>query len=239
MSSIWYTECVAFVLCVGVMGLPDTYNKIVALFKKYPEVLYGFTGIHFSDYSAKYKGALVFAVPYAKMLTLKTYKEQLFEDLIAEARHKGNLIHKALEAILQEEHCEYEAPPVSQTSEDTLIAPFSFKYAAVYAGLGWIGKNGVLITEKYGPRVRLFAVLINFDFPASSPILDSKCPEQCFACVNACPYKALKGKQWDINTKRSEIIDYQLCNQKRSLYIKLHNRKHSCGFCMASCPRGL
>ena len=219
--------------------LLDKYNRIVKLFKNYPEVLYGFTDIHFSDYKSKYRGALIFAIPHSKMLTLRTYDEQLFEDLIVEARSIGEFIQKEIEAILQEHDCAYESPPMAQTDEDTLVAPLSFKYTAVNARLGWIGKSGVLITEKYGPRVRLFAILINFDFPVSSPILNSKCPKECFECVNACPYKVLKGKQWDIYTKRYEIIDYLLCNQKRKLYIKSHNRKHSCGFCMVACPRGV
>lgn len=156
-----------------------------------------------------------------------------------EACSKGNSIQKELESILHSNSCIYEIPPVAQTSEDTLIAPLSFKYSAINAHLGWIGKNGVLITERYGPRIRLFAVLINFDFPIISPTVTSKCPKECFECVKACPHKALKGKQWSINTNRTEVIDYQLCNQKRRLYIKSHNRKHSCGFCMVSCPHGL
>ena len=46
-------------------------------------------------------------------------------------------------------------PPVAQTDELSLIAPFSFKYAAVQAGLGWIGKSGVLVTREFDPRARL------------------------------------------------------------------------------------
>ena len=214
-------------------------NKIIGLFKKYPEALYGFTNIDFSDYKSKYKTALIFAVPHSKMLTLETYDEQLFEAMIIESRGKGESIQAELEAVLKEEDCAYEIPPAPQTDEYTLIAPVSFKRLAVNAGLGWIGKSGVLITEKYGPRVRLFAVLINLALPASSQVFNSKCPKECFACVDACPHKALKGKQWDASTKRDEIIDYQLCNQKRRLYIESHNRKHSCGFCMAACPLGV
>ena len=218
----------------------DAYDKIITLFKNYPEVLYGFTDIPFSDYpfQSQYKGALVFAVPYAHMLTLEAYDEQQLENLIMEVRHKGAAIQKEIEAVLQENRYAYAVPPVSQISEETLVAPFSFKYAAVHARLGWIGKNDCLITEKYGPRVRLFALLINFDFPNPAPILNSHCPETCFACVHACPYKVLTGKRWDIYTKRHEIIDYQQCNQKRSRYIKSRNRKHACGFCMVACPYG-
>ena len=35
-----------------------------------------------------------------------------------------------------------------------------------------------------------------------------------------------------------EIIDYHLCNQKRSTYIKSHGRKNACGLCMVVCPFG-
>lgn len=42
--------------------------------------------------------------------------------------------------------------------------------------------------------------------------------------------------KWEIDTLRNDIIDYQLCNQKRSLYIKKHERKNTCGLCMAACP---
>ena len=123
-------------------------------------------------------------------------------------------------------------------SEADLEAPFSFKFAAVNAGLGWIGKNDVIITEKYGPRVRLSAILINEQFEYGNKILMSNCPENCKKCVEVCPYHALHGVQWNIDAFRSEIIDYSLCNEKRSIYLKTHGRKNACGLCMAVCPFG-
>lgn len=119
-----------------------------------------------------------------------------------------------------------------------LKAPFSFKFAAVHAGLGWIGKNDVVITAKYGPRVRLSAVLINERFVYGEKIIRNHCPEDCHKCVDACPHKALRDVPWNIDSFRSEIIDYRLCNEKRSLYLKTHGRKNACGLCMAACPFG-
>ncbi|MCL2164823.1 MAG: epoxyqueuosine reductase [Oscillospiraceae bacterium] len=214
-------------------------NKISELLKKNPEVLYGVTDIRFSSFYSRYKSALAFAIPHSKMLTLETYDEQLFEDLIMEARDKGISIQIEIGKILYDDGFKYEIPSPTQNSEDSLIAPFSFKYAAVNAGLGWIGKNDVLVTEKYGPRVMLFAILIDCDLPVTIPIPESKCPMECVMCVEACPHQVLKNKQWDIHTKRSETIDYQLCNQKRRRYLETHGRKHSCGFCMVSCPCGV
>lgn len=144
-----------------------------------------------------------------------------------------------IEEILNEYHVRYYIPPVAQRSEDGLAAPFSFKFAAVNAGLGWIGKNDVVVTEKYGPRVRLSAVLIDNPFTYGQKIVESNCPDSCKKCVEVCPYHALHDVKWNIGTLREDIIDYKLCNQKRSLYIEKHGRKNACGLCMAACPIGI
>lgn len=217
----------------------DFYNDILDIFKKNSDILFGISNIDFSEYKVDYKCGLVIAVPHKELLSINDYKEDRFENLICEARDYINLLLGEITAILKKYKIQYYIPPVAQSSEETLIAPFSFKFAGVNAGLGWIGKNGVLITEKYGPRVRLSTILINYDLPIGNPITESKCPPECNICVNTCPYNALTGYVWNIDSKRKEIINYKLCNQKRSLYLKTHNRKNSCGLCMVSCPIGL
>jgi epoxyqueuosine reductase QueG len=214
-------------------------ENIRSLFSEYPEVIYGFTSIAYSSYADEYKSALVFAVPYGEQLTLETYTEEKFENGIQSAKKVLENILVQTEKILNECDVKYFIPPVAQSSEIDLIAPFSFKFAAVNAGLGWIGKNDVVITEKYGPRVRLSAVLIDEQFAYGQKITSSGCPEHCRKCVDICPCKALHNVRWNIDSLRSDIIDYKLCNEKRSLYIKTHGRKNSCGLCMAVCPFGM
>lgn len=92
-----------------------------------------------------------------------------------------------------------------------------------------------MITEKYGPRVRLAVILIDEQFTYGGKILESKCPESCRKCVDACPHKALHDVRWDIHSLRSDIIDYRLCNERRSLYMKTHGRKK----CLRSLYGGL
>lgn len=214
-------------------------EKIRSLFLKYSQVLYGFTDISYSSFAEAYQSALVFAVPYSEQLTIATYQEEKFEKGILDAKEKLEKILVELEEILKEYKSKYYIPPVAQSSEEDLAAPFSFKYAAVKAGIGWIGKNDVVITEKYGPRVRLSAVLIDEKFNYGQKILSGKCPDSCKKCVDICPHHALHNKKWDIDTLRNEIIDYKLCNQKRSLYIEKHGRKNACGLCLAVCPFGI
>ncbi|MFL0198488.1 4Fe-4S double cluster binding domain-containing protein [Clostridium sp. WILCCON 0269] len=214
----------------------DLYNGICELFKKNSDILYGISNISFSEYKSDYKCALVFATPHTELLSINNYKEEKFESLICEAQDHINLLLEKITTLLNKYKIQYYIPPVAQSSEEKLIAPFSFKFASINAGLGWIGKNDVLITERYGPRIRLSAILINYDLPLEKPVTISKCPLECNICVKACPHNALTGSQWNIRTKREELINYKLCNQKRSLYLKIHNRKHSCGLCMVSCP---
>ena len=217
----------------------DLYNVIGEIFKKNSNILYGISNIDFSEYKSYYKCALVFAIPHAELLSINDYKEDKFENLICSARDCSSLLLEEITTLLKKHEIEYYIPPVAQSSEETLISPFSFKFASVKAGLGWIGKNDVLITKEYGPRVRLSAILINYDLPIRGPIMKSKCSSECNLCIDSCPHNALTGHRWNIDTKREELINYKLCNQKRSSYLKTLHRKHSCGLCMVSCPIGI
>jgi epoxyqueuosine reductase QueG len=216
----------------------EVYNSLLQIVHGYPGVRMGITDISYSEYSGQFNRALVFAVPHDKMISLMTYSEEKFENVIRAAREVVDRIISDVSELLQTHDIVVHVPPTAQSDEKYLIAPFSFKFAAVNAGLGWIGKNGVLVTREYGPRVRLSAVLLNYALPAGTPVRKSMCPEDCFVCVNSCPYNALKGIQWNIHKYREDIIDYQLCNFKRSQYLKTHGRKNACGLCIAACPLG-
>ncbi len=213
-------------------------KRIAEVFARHPRVLYGYASIDYSPYFPAYRSALVLAVPYGGQLTLKNYTEEGFEQGIVQARSELEEIVAGIERVLIEAGIQYYVPPVAQKNEEELVAPFSFKFAAVHAGLGWIGKNDVVITERYGPRVRLSAILIDSLFPYGEIVEKSRCPESCRLCVDICPHGALTGAQWDIHALRSQLIDYHLCNQKRSLFIKKHGRKSACGLCLAVCPFG-
>ena len=213
-------------------------QEIKALFSQYPEALYGFADAAYSPYGEQYRSALVFAVPYGRQLTLEEYTEEAFDGGIQAARAVIERIVPRIGEILDRHQIAYWVPPVAQKDEIELLAPFSFKTAAVHAGLGWIGKNDVLITSAYGPRVRLSAVLIDAGFAYGQRIEVSRCPADCTACVDACPCHALKNHPWTINTPRDAIIDYHRCNRMRSADIKRLGRKNACGRCLAACPVG-
>ncbi|MEJ2639143.1 MAG: epoxyqueuosine reductase [Desulfosarcinaceae bacterium] len=64
------------------------------------------------------------------------------------------------------------------------------KDAAVMAGLGCIGRNNIVISPEFGPRVRLRAMLLEKELPATGPLDFDPC-ERCGAyCRDACPQAA-------------------------------------------------
>ena len=116
-------------------------SMLQQLLEKYPKIIYGFTDISYSPYASEYQSAFVLAVPYGEQLTLKNYTEERFEKGIQDARKVLKDILLQISEILNIHKIKYYIPPVAQNNEEDLIAPFSFKYAAINAGLGWIGKN--------------------------------------------------------------------------------------------------
>ena len=105
---------------------------------------------------------------------------------------------------------------------------FSHKLAAHLAGLGWIGKNCMLLTECFGPRVRLVTVMTDAPLQTGS-VLDRPCAK-CHACIDACPVKAFTGVEFHPNEGREVRFDVFKCSEYR--------REHPCGLCVSSCPIG-
>ncbi len=68
------------------------------------------------------------------------------------------------------------------------------KDAAVMAGLGCIGKNNMLVTPDYGPRVRLRAALLDLKLPATGPSDFDPCAKCEMPCRNICPQNAFQKK---------------------------------------------
>jgi epoxyqueuosine reductase len=64
------------------------------------------------------------------------------------------------------------------------------KDAAVLAGLGGIGKNNMLITPQYGPRVRLRALALQVKLPETGPLDFDPCANCDMPCRQICPRKA-------------------------------------------------
>ena len=132
------------------------------------------------------------------------------------------------------------AVPASQTVKidgENYSGIFPHKTAARLSGLGWIGKNALLITPEYGPRVRLGTVITNMVLPVEERIHAGDCGA-CNICKNACPSMAIQGHAWYEGMPRCEIIDVQACSNYMSAMFKGIGRGSVCGICMRVCPAG-
>jgi len=125
----------------------------------------------------------------------------------------------------------WEALPVPASMPynlKTLQGVISHKLPAHLAGLGWIGKNCLLLTREFGPRVRFTTVLT--DAPLAEGVKKDKKCGKCTACIDACPVSALKGVEFSL----SEDVDIRFDTAKCSEY----RVNHPCGRCVSSCPLG-
>jgi epoxyqueuosine reductase len=101
------------------------------------------------------------------------------------------------------------ASPIEMSKETKgLLGDISLRHVAVGAGLGTIGKNRLLLTEKWGPRVRLGAVVTDAPLCPDKPMKANLCDE-CDLCIRACPGQALNS-----NTLKDAVK----CLNKQQVY---------------------
>jgi len=111
---------------------------------------------------------------------------------------------------------------------------------AMQAGLGDLARNGLLITPKYGPRVRISKVITDLPLVPDAPIdfgVTEFC-EACEMCAERCPSQSLKyGPRTTEPNSVSNVggvlkwpIDAETCR----MYWGRQNK--GCTVCMAYCP---
>lgn len=115
--------------------------------------------------------------------------------------------------------------------------PLPHKTVATQAGLGWIGKNCLLVTKEYGSALRLSSLLTNAPLPAGTPVTKSKCGK-CSVCVKSCPAKALTGALWNTAATREELFHKEECKKMQLWRMKQATGIETdlCGLCFAVCP---
>lgn len=114
---------------------------------------------------------------------------------------------------------------------------FPHKTVAVQAGLGWIGKNALFISPKFGPRVRLASVLTDMPLPVSAPRMESRCGA-CRLCVESCPAGALTGAPYLPGDPRETVLNPEACSHHMKQSYQDIGRGAVCGVCVSVCPFG-
>jgi len=124
------------------------------------------------------------------------------------------------------------------TYEDSL-ALMDLKEAAVRAGLGVIGRNTLVLTREYGPRIRFGAVYTSAPLEPDAPLSDYYCAS-CTICWGACPDRALGPNGLDRSRCRAEFAPTpeMACLQVREEKHPSPAARLQCIRCITSCPIG-
>jgi len=127
--------------------------------------------------------------------------------------------------------------PAQRIVPEKLLGPISQKAIATQAGMGWIGKNGLLITDKFGPRQRMAAVLTDMPVSRKAELINNKCGD-CTACIDHCAMKVLKGPSFKHHPEsRDEVIDWAKCGDYEKRLIGDGSKPEmACGRCISRCP---
>jgi GNAT superfamily N-acetyltransferase/NAD-dependent dihydropyrimidine dehydrogenase PreA subunit len=111
------------------------------------------------------------------------------------------------------------------------------KTVATRAGLGWIGKCALLVTEKYGSAVRISSVLTDAPLKVAEPFKQSNCGT-CDNCVKNCPAGALTGDLWSVDMGREMFYNPLACRNKAiEKTWNISPGETHCGLCILVCPR--
>jgi epoxyqueuosine reductase len=125
---------------------------------------------------------------------------------------------------------------VKQVNETTLREKLQHRTIATRAGLGWIGKSGLLVTREYGAAVRLASVLTDAALEVGTPTDTSSCGD-CRACVEHCPAGAIVGRNWQTDAIREHLYDaWACCTTARNFAASSGIRATLCGICINVCP---
>ena len=108
------------------------------------------------------------------------------------------------------------------------------KTVAVLSGLGFVGKSGLFLSEKFGSKVRLATVLTSFPAVAEAPVIENGCGE-CTLCRNACPAGAIFGELPKTNGERN--FDAEKCSKYMKEHFQDIGRGSVCGICIKVCPK--
>ena len=131
----------------------------------------------------------------------------------------------------------FSAMPIAASQSQGKEAPYEgvipHKTAAVLAGLGYVGKNGLFIHPAFGSKIRLATVLTDIPLTPTAPVMENGCGD-CQICKNACPAGAIFG---ELPTEGGRNIDPEKCSRYMKEHFQQIGRGSVCGVCIRNCPK--
>jgi len=109
------------------------------------------------------------------------------------------------------------------------------KPIAQRAGVGWYGKNGIIITERFGSWVVLGEIITELELDTDES-LQRDCGD-CTICVDSCPTKAIVSPYVIDRTKCLQFISERVMKVPLAFREKWEDRLYGCTICQEVCPQ--
>lgn len=183
------------------------------------------------------RSILVLGIPYDKPGDEPPAAEDRLQGRVA-AYAWGEDYHEALKPRLQElvAFIEAEVGRAVPNRWYTDTGPILERELAQRAGLGWIGKNSMLIHPQHGSYYLLAEILLGIELDADDPVTADHCGT-CTRCLEACPTACILP---DRTLDARRCISYLTIELKSEIPTELRSGTgdwvFGCDVCQQVCP---
>ncbi|HXI12537.1 MAG TPA: tRNA epoxyqueuosine(34) reductase QueG [Thermoanaerobaculia bacterium] len=180
------------------------------------------------------RSVVVIAVPYSSERPVAS--PHAVSNLIARYA-LGDDYHAIIDEILvQMETAILRAAPDARTRRYVDTGPLSDRAYGAAAGIGWIGKNGMLIDPDRGSYFFIGTLLTSLENDVSFDEVTDRCGS-CTRCIDACPTDAILP---DRTLESDRCISYATIEQRGPLdsfmASKIEGTIFGCDICQEVCP---
>jgi len=105
-------------------------------------------------------------------------------------------------------------------------------HAFEQAGLGWVGKSNMAVSEKYGSRMNLLTLLTDAPLIYDEPYSGDSCGD-CNVCIEFCTSTAIMGDGY----YNGRVCEALVNSKPSNVYFSLSGW-HDCDMCYRKCPKG-
>ena len=179
----------------------------------------------FQEMGALFDNAIVLAMEMSKEKIDKAASQETMNMVFATYDDLGKSANRIAEFLREQGYAAQADHPLGGL---VLFPPLAQK-----AGIGWVGKHGLLITPEFGPRVRLAAVytsIQNLPFAETNEHgwIDEYC-KTCGQCIKDCPPQAILEEVVTHDTGRVTRVKQKECFEYFAQY-------YGCSICIKVCP---